>query len=175
MTYTNQADKIYAQSLLELDADKKLILDELIKVEEVFTSSPELINILKNPTISISIRTEILENIFKDKINDKLYKFLEILVEKNRINRLKEITESYKLKFNTQNNIKDIEIISAIELDEKHKEKIIKTLEKKFNKVIMPKWNINPEIIGGLIYKIGDSVIDTSIRHKLEKFIKIMK
>jgi F0F1-type ATP synthase delta subunit len=39
----------------------------------------------------------------------------------------------------------------------------------------MPKWEINNEIIGGLVFKIGDTVIDTSLRHKLESFSKIMK
>lgn len=175
MTYINQTDKIYAQALLELDSDKNQILKELMDIEEVFNSSKELIQILLNPTINISQRLGILEQIFKDKIDEKLYKFLIILVEKNKIDRFKEIIQCYTEQYNELNNIKDVKIISAIELEESEKQKITNALENKLNKRIQPQWDINNEIIAGLIFKIGDTIIDTSIKHKLDKLNKIMK
>lgn len=175
MTYTNQADKIYAQSLLELGIDKTQALDELTKIEEVLNSSNELVEILQNPTINISKKTEILEQIFKDKIDDKIYNFISVLVEKNRITDFKGILKCYIEQYNELNNIKSVEIISAIELNDKDKKRITSALEEKLNKKIYPKWDINNEIIAGLVFKIGDTIIDTSIKHKLDNLNKIMK
>lgn len=175
MTYINQSDKIYAQSLLELDLDNNKVLQELTEISATLKSSDELVTTLSNPTINISHRTEILEQIFKNKIDDKIFKFLEILTEKNKINRFDAITECYRTKYNEFCNIKEVEITSAVELDNNYRQKIIKILETKLNKNILPIWNINDAIIGGLIFKIGDTVIDTSLKHKLESLSKIMK
>ena len=175
MTYINQSDKIYAQSLLELDLANDQVLNELSKINEVLTSSEELVMTLSNPTINISHKTEILEQIFKNKIDEKMFRFLQILTEKNKIKRFESITECFKTKYNEFCNIKEVEIISAIELDNDYKYKIKQILEKKLNKNVMPKWDIDNDIIGGLVFKIGDTVIDTSLKHKLESFSKIMK
>ena len=175
MTYTNQTDRIYAQALLELDIDKTQLLNELIEIDNVFSSSNELVEILENPTINISQRIEILDLIFKNKIEEKLYKFLTILVEKNRINNFKEILKCYTEQYNELNNIKSVKIVSAIKLEENEKQKITSALETKLNKKVCPEWDIDTKIIAGLIFKIGDTVIDTSIKHKLDNLNKIMK
>ena len=102
MTYINQSDKIYAQSLLELDLDNNQVLRELSEINEVLTSSKELVMTLSNPTINISHRTEILEQIFRNKIDDRMFRFLQILTEKNKISRFEAITECFKTKYNKQ-------------------------------------------------------------------------
>jgi len=175
MTYINQSDKIYAQSLLELDIENNQVIAELSEINEVLKSSKELVMTLSNPSINISHRKEILEQVFKNKIDNKLYRFLEILTEKNKITRFEAIEKCYETKYNEFNNIKEVEITSAIDLNDGYRQKIIQILESKLNKNIMPKWNTDKSIIGGLIFKIGDTLIDTSVKHKLESFSKIMK
>lgn len=175
MAYLNQIDKIYSQTLLKLAVDNGQVLDEITQIEEVFAKSKELTHLIQNPAINTKHKTEILDEIFKDKINSEIYKFLIVLVEKNRINRLKQIVESFKINYYEENNIKNVIIISAIELNEEMKKNITAKLENKLNKKVMPQWETDKDIIAGLIFKLGDTVIDTSLRHKLENLNKLMK
>ena len=98
--------------------------------------------------------------------------FIKILTEKNRLNEIEQIKFSYIEKVNNFNNIQKVEIISAIELTNETKTKITNKLSEKLNKTIIPTWNINKEIISGLVFKIDDDIIDTSLLNKIESIGK---
>ncbi|MCD7740132.1 MAG: F0F1 ATP synthase subunit delta, partial [Candidatus Gastranaerophilales bacterium] len=66
------------------------------------------------------------------------------------------------------NNIVKPVVISAIELEESQKNKIIEKLEYKLTKKVIPQYQVNPDIIGGLIFKIDDKTIDCSIKTKFD-------
>lgn len=170
-----QSAKNYADALINLDIDRATLLADLGKVAEVLDNSADLSNILVNPTINIDKKNEIINEIFNAKINEKTVEFLKLLVEKNRISQFNEILESYKQKLNDINNIKEIEIISAIELADEFKSKIVSKLETKLNKKIVPSWTISEDIISGLVIKFDDTSLDTSLRNKIENLSKIMK
>jgi F-type H+-transporting ATPase subunit delta len=120
-------------------------------------------------------KNEILNEIFNGKINEKTIEFLKLLVEKNRILQFKEILESYKQKLNDINDVKEVEITSAIELTDEFKSKIISKLETKLNKKIVPNWTISEDIISGLVIQFDDTSIDTSLKNKIENLSKVIK
>lgn len=171
----SQSAKNYADALINLDIDRATLLADLNKVAEVLGTSDDLNKILVNPTINFDKKNEILNEIFNGKINEKTIEFLKLLVEKNRILQFKEILESYKQKLNDINNVKEVEITSAIELTDEFKSKIISKLETKLNKKIVPNWTISEDIISGLVIKFDDTSIDTSLKNKIENLSKVIK
>lgn len=173
--FISQASKIYASALVGLDIDKNVIINDLSQVLEVFGQSEDLRSILSNSSVNFGKKKEILSEIFRGKIDEKIVNFLFILTEKNKINLLAQILESFEQVSAENSGISVVEIISAIELNESYKQRIIQKLEAKLSKKVEPVWDIEPEIIGGLIFKIGDSVIDSSLRNKIENFSKVMK
>ena len=173
--FISQASKIYANALVGLDIDKNTVINDLSQVLEVFGQSEDLRSILSNSSINFTKKKEILSEIFNKKIDEKLVNFLFILTEKNKINLLSQILESFEQVSAENSGISVVEIISAIELNEGYKQRIIQKLEAKLSKKVEPVWDIKPEIIGGLIFRIGDSVIDSSLRNKIENFSKVMK
>ncbi len=170
-----QPAKIYAKALSELNLDSSAIISELNQIALVIESSSDLQAIIANSAIGYSKKSEILKAIFKDKISDDILKFLLVLTEKNRLSILDQITETYKDISAEKSGIRTVEIISAVDLDDKFKSAIIKNLEEKLHKQISPVWAVSPDIIGGLIFKIGDLVIDSSLKNKIDKLSKIMK
>ncbi len=173
--FISQTSQIYAKALLKLDADKNTIVKDLTQIIEVFKQSNDLKAILSNSSINLGKKKEILSEIFTNKIDKKLINFLFILTEKNKINLLDEILISYEQLYAKSLDISIVEIISAVDLKQDYKNKIIEKLESKLNKKVEPNWEIKPEIIGGLIFKIDDTVIDSSLKNKIENFSKIMK
>lgn len=170
-----QTAKIYANALFELTQDSNQLLTQIKQVEEVFVQSQDLYNLLSNPSVDISVKYEILDSVFEDKIDKNIINFLKILAQKERIKEFSQIVNAYQQNFDKKNNVKLVEIISAIELGEDYKQKIIQKLEQKLNSSINTQWTINPEIIGGLIFRCNDVVIDSSVAKQIENFGKIIK
>ncbi len=167
-----QTSEIYAHSLLSLDFD---VLTQLNQINEVFNNSNDLFEVLINPGINNSVKIDIIQSVFSGKIDNRLVNFLKILIEKNRIEEFEHIITAYEVEIDKKNNVKQVEIISAIELSQDYKNKILVKLEQKLNAQIHSKWSVNPQIIGGLIFKYEDTVIDSSLNKKIENLSKIMK
>lgn len=169
--------KRYAESLIELANDGKmsneLILSNLYAVNDVLQNSEELEEILENPTISEQIKKDIIAEVFaNENIDDLIKNFLKILVERGRFSAFSNILEAYKSELDKINNLSRVSVTSAIELDEAMKSRIKQKIEEKLKKTVIPEWKINSEIIAGLVVKIGDTVIDNSLRNKLNNLSK---
>ena len=169
----NQTAKIYAQSLFELNLDKNFIKSELKNILETFTD--ELYGFFANPTIDENVKFETLNDIFQNKVCEEILSFLKLLAEKGRISEIPQIYESFVEKLNNAENILDVEVVSAINLDDDLKQRISSKLSEKLHKTIEPKWIVQEDIIAGLVIKIGDDIIDTSLKNKLENLSKFIK
>ncbi len=159
--------KIYANALIDDNSTNHI--KDLELVQDMLTKNPELKEVLQNPTVSLEQKLDIIEEIFKKNISLEVLNYLKILTEKKHISEIPTIIEIIKNTIDEINGIKAVTIISAIKLTNEYKEKIIKILETKFEKKIKPNWQIDENIITGLVIKIDDDVIDTSIRTKLDK------
>ncbi len=168
--------KNYSEALIELVQDNVMSYEEIKKdmttVAEILNSSEELRNALEYPTISAETKFEIINDVFNNRINVNIINFLKILIDKKRFNEFYQILTDYEKRLDKINNIQSVEIISALELNDVYKNKIIQKLSEKLQKNINPVWQIDENIIAGLIYKIDDNVIDTSIKNKLDKLSK---
>lgn len=162
---------IYANAMLETSTDCDAVLKNFEEIQTILNNSQDLYQCLTSPSIPLEQKMSLIDEIFK--YDKNIVNFLKILTEKNHISIFNQITEAYRNKTDEIKGIKNITIISAIELDSEYKTKVIDKLSKKLNKTIKPVWEVNSEIIGGLIYKIDeDFIIDTSIKNKLDKLIK---
>lgn len=159
----------YAQALFEtgagFDADLKTILD-------VIKENADFVNVISNPAIDKSAKYSVIDEIFAGKIDSDVLKFLKILVEKSRFNEFESIYDCYLLKVQASKDIRQVEIVSAIPLVEIRKREIKEKLSEKLGKKIIPEWVTDENIIAGLIFKIGDDVIDTSLKKSLDNISK---
>lgn len=166
----------YADALVKLGADDILSYDNILKnleiIEEICKNSADLVAVLENPTISADKKYSIIDEVFTNHIDKKIKDFIKILIEKKRFNDFKGIAEAYRKEIDKINNIKRISVFSAVELKEQAKQKIVEKMQTKLKKNIVTEWLVNEEIIGGLVIKIGDDVIDTSLKNKLENLSK---
>lgn len=166
----------YADALMQIAKEGKLTFEkiktDLNLVKEILTTSKDLNDFLTNPIISIDNKKEIIDKIFGEEIDVLLINFLKVLVDKNRFNAFFEIVESYDKCLDEVNNISRIQVTSAVEMSEESKNRLKIKLEEKIRKNIVLDLNINSDIIAGLVIKIGDNVIDMSLKHKLEDLSK---
>ena len=165
--------KTYADSLIQADNNYETILKDLELVNTV--ESKDFTNTMNNPIIQDEIKFEIIDEIFKNRISKTTINFLKVLISKKRFHELNEIIQAYIDKVDEINEIKRIKVISAIDLNEDQKSRIVEKLQNKLQKKVIANWVTNEDIIGGLIIKIDDNVIDSSLKNKLDKLCKILR
>jgi F-type H+-transporting ATPase subunit delta len=174
-TLISTISKIYAKALLEVASDKKSyekIKKQLDEISKIMDSSEDLKIVMNNSSIAISKKIEILDAVFGGKIEPKLLNFLKILVEKNRFNELKSVGNAYGEMIDTLDNLKKVEITSSVPLNFENKSNVLFKLEHKLGCEVVPTWSVDKSLIAGLSFKFDDTVIDTSVRAKLESLRK---
>ena len=175
-TQISSIAKNYADGIIEYISANNVcaegLLSNLQYILSTLKSSTEFNEILKNPAIDFSKKNEILNEIFQNEIGDAEKNIIKILIEKQRFNEFESIIEALKIKIQDLKGEKEVLITSAIELADYEKSLIISKLQSKLNKIIIPKWNISKEIIGGLIIQIDDNVIDMSLLNKITDLSK---
>lgn len=168
--------KNYANALVKLGQDNVISYDDILNnleiISEICTQSKDLTGVLENPAISDETKFSIIDEVFTKYVNEKIRDFLKILIEKKRFKELEGIVAAYQEELDKINNLQRVEVISAVELDDNSKQRIIEKLQKRLQKNVIAQWQTDEEIIGGLVVKINDDVIDSSLKNKLENLSK---
>ncbi len=160
----------YATSLYEIaDENKKVdeVSKELEQIAKVFEDNAELFDVFSSPTVSVSDKLAILSKVFKGKISETAYSFLGVLCEKKRIDLFFEVKDEFKeIHFAEKKQIEAV-ITTAIEIDSKTKASLVKRLEEKTGKSVIPSYEVDKTIMGGVIVSYDNTLIDGSIKTKL--------
>lgn len=165
--------KRWAHALMDLVCeDEAISKDDVLKdlefISETISSSDELYDVIKNPSISTEEKQIVLCKLFQNKVADLVYNFVFALNLRKRFYLINEIASEFKNELDVFNNIKHVHITSAIELDNEKKNNIREKIASKLNANIDINWGVDNDIIAGLIFNIDETIVDNSIRHKLE-------
>jgi F-type H+-transporting ATPase subunit delta len=98
-----------------------------------------------------------------------LLNFLGLLIEKHRMAVIFRISEQYERLWQEENRMLPVEITSAVELDRATTESLGRTIGERAGRKVTLASRVDPEIIGGIIVKVGNSILDASIRNRLEQ------
>ena len=164
--------KRYAKALFVVGTEENA-LDEYAETLQAFAdlyaSTPEVVDGLTNRVYPADVRQKVMTEIVKSAgVSNIMANFLNLLAEKNRANVLPEIASSFQAMVDEERNICQGTIVSAKELQPAMQEKAKETLEKITGKQVVLKTEIDESIIGGIIAKVGDLVLDGSIKTQLE-------
>lgn len=161
----------YATSLLDMAEDKKnleTVSKDMEVVKNAIESSDDFQNLLESPVVKPNVKSSILNEIFKTKIDDESLKFLNFVFDKNRENFLFDIVNKFLELRDEKLGIVNVDVKTAFEFSDDQKNQLKTKLEKLLNKKINFKFNIDKNIVGGFIAKAGDTVYDASISHQLD-------
>ena len=161
----------YANSLLGSASDKgnlEVVAKDMELVYSVIRSSGELSRTLSSPIIKAQIKSSIIEEIFKKKISRDTMDFLKFIVEKNREGLLENIVEKFLELRDQKLGLVNVNVKSAVELEDDQKKELEGKFEKLLNKKVRFNFSIDPNVIGGFVAKVGDTIYDASLKNQLE-------
>ncbi|MBR6093588.1 MAG: F0F1 ATP synthase subunit delta [Lachnospiraceae bacterium] len=165
--------KTYGEALYELAGEEKKeaeLLEEVTALREILLKNPDLMGVMENPRISKEEKLSVIQGIFEGRISEELTSFLCILVEKGRYGDVDGILEYFIERVREDEGIGTAYVTTAFALSEEKKKQIhdrilAGTRYKKLDMV----YRVDESLIGGMIIRIRDRVVDSSIKSRLEK------
>ena len=166
----------YARALFDFSVDKNImhqITADFQNLEIFLDESTELTDYLSNPIVSQAAKNEVLTKTLKSQVNSETFKFLMILVRRDRINLLKSVITIYLALVYETASIKTIEVVTAVEFSNAQKTTLIQKLKELTNaREIKLAITVDPNLIGGFLIETDSKIIDFSIKNQLQQLAK---
>ena len=160
----------YAEALYEIAEREKAvdtIEQELQAVDAIIRENRDLQKILYHPRVTPEDKKSLLGDLLSGKISAVTLEFLKLLVERQREQFLSDIVSYYTNLANKARNVAEAGVSSAVDLTAGEKQLLADLLNKLTGKKVETSYKVDPSLIGGIVVRIGDRVIDGSIRTRL--------
>ncbi len=166
----------YGDALFELAKERSKIDDlakEVKTVQTVLAQNPEFSKLMNHPKVGKDEKLQVVKEVFEGRADKELVGFLRLVVEKDRYADIEAILDYFIDRVKEEKGIGVAYVTSAVKLSEIQKklveEKLIETT--KFKEMEM-NFAIDETLIGGLVIRIGDKVVDSTIKTKLNELTK---
>ena len=163
--------KTYGDALFAIAMEESR-LDELFEaakvVKEVWDSNEEFRNVLNHPEIVKESKLKMLEEVFANRVPKEIVGLLVLLVSKGRANEISTVFEYFIGLVKEEKKIAKVDVTTAVALSDEQKEQLVAKLEEttKYESFEM-NYQVDEALIGGMVIRIGDRVVDSSIKTKL--------
>ena len=165
---------VYARSLFEVARDQgKLdeIRDQLGQFTAALEGDRDLQVFFFSPYFSTKEKEDGLHKALEG-ADDVLVNFLELLIENHRMPAVLRIRREYDRLWDEENKLLPVQITSAVELDEATVRQIGDRISEQTERKVDLSADVDPDILGGIVVQVGNSVLDASVRNRLEQLRK---
>lgn len=167
-----RAARRYAVALLEV-AEERHALESVAKdmetVGEALRMSRELRVLVRSPIITSLRKVAIFKELFSTRVGAETMQFLELLIRKQRDALLPELVDEFLALRDERLKIVNVDVSAAVEIADAQQKDLQGVLERHTGKHVRLRITHDPGIVGGLVVKIGDTILDGSVRHQLEQ------
>ena len=162
----------YAEALFRIvqaEGELERVEDELYRFGKLLDQHHELKQALSDQSIDRAQRRKVLEDLLSDKVSPHTLGLLTFVVERGRARQLPQILEQLADLAAEARESVVAEVRSAVPLDDNQQRELAGALSKATGKKVEVKALVDPSVIGGVVAKVGDTVIDGSVRRRLEQ------
>lgn len=161
----------YAQGIFEMaraEGQLERVEDELLAVARAFEIAPELRSNLTDPQIPIDKKQGIIDELLGGRASTLTVGVIQLLVSQNRVSDLPAIATAVAAAAAASRDKELAEVRSAVPLDDETIERIAAALGRATGRTVEVKVVVDPDLIGGVVARVGDTVIDGSIAKRLD-------
>ena len=163
----------YAKALLEIGVEEgtlNALVDEMTRIAQTYEESEELRRALDNPVVGLEPKRAIaMELIEKLGLGSTARYTLSLLLERRRVKILPDIAMALREMNDARRGVVRAEVRTAIRLSDSYYEKLRQKLEQMTGKRVTLETREDPTLLGGVVTRIGDTVIDGSVRARLQE------
>lgn len=168
----NAVARRYAQAFFALAQEKNLVdqlESELKTVVDAINSNEDLKRVIDHQLVSPDEKKAIVDKLFSQELSEITVNFLNVVVEKFRATYIPAIYEEFISYANATRNMADAKVVTAVEINDAELDVIKSKLAAMTGKTIRLQSKVDPSLIGGVVVRIGDKIIDGSIATQLER------
>lgn len=162
--------RVYAETLLR-SAEREDALDPVSESVEAFAglidASPRLARFLEAPQIGGDEKRRALGSALEGRLHPLFVRFLGLVIERHRESLLPEIADAWNDRLNERAGRQAATVTTAVPMDDDLRERVREALERTTGKTIALDERVRPELLGGIVIKTGDTVIDGSVKRRL--------
>ena len=168
----------YGEALFEAAAEAGAerpgeLLKEIVVLRKLLAENPRFDELMKHPGIPKQEKVQVVDTVFRGRVSDELANFLDIIVSKERYGELPAIFDYFTDRVKEQQKIGVAYVTAAVELSAAQREAVrMRLLETGGYRRMEMHYRTDPALIGGMVIRIGDRVVDSSIRTKLNNLTK---
>jgi F-type H+-transporting ATPase subunit delta len=162
--------RVYARSLFEVakEHDKlDVVREQLGQFADALADQRELSIFFFSPYFSTQEKEDGLGRLL-DGVDDVVANFLKLLIEKHRMPAIFRVRREYEALWERENQLLPVTITSAVTLDEATVKTIGDAIGRQTGQQVQLTADVDPDVLGGLIVRVGNSILDASIRNRLE-------
>lgn len=164
--------KVYGDALFSLAVEENRVdelWDETRAMKQVLSENPDFMAILEHPEMTMEKKMDVLQEVFQKELSQDMMGLLHVLVKKGRIGELIHVLAYFNECTMAYKKIGKVQIQTPMPLSEKQKKKIEqKLLEVSEYETLSVDYEIDKSLLGGIVIRIGNQVLDNSIRAKLD-------
>ncbi len=163
--------QVYARALFQAAQDQgkvDVLREQLGQVADALSENRELSMFFFSPYFSTAEKQDGLQRVLEG-ADESLVNFLDLLIENHRMPVLFRIRQEYERLWQEENRMLPVQITSAIALDQATAESLGQTIGERAGRRVTLATRVDPDILGGIVVRVGNSILDASIRNRLEQ------
>ena len=172
---TTTSSKRYAQAVFQIARDRNNLDEWQLDLKKIadLIQNPEFVSVIENPKVTFELKTKLVRDML-GKINSLALNLAYLLITKNKFKNAGQIAEEFDHLLNEYRGISNAEITTAVPIDNPDRKRLTQRLETILGSKVAADFKVDPAILGGIIARVDGSLIDGSIRRKLEMLKKSM-
>ena len=159
----------YAEALFKATASDLKTAADWVEALQKIAENPQLLQFSDNPNVSATQVFDVISGVSPVALPEMAKNFLRTVIENGRLNALPEIAAQFRTLKNAQSGSSDAVVHSAFPIDRAELAELAVTLEKRFARKLNLSVELQPELIGGIRVVVGDEVLDSSVKARLEQ------
>ncbi|MGP4845467.1 F0F1 ATP synthase subunit delta [Marinobacter sp. 1Y8] len=166
----------YAKAAFQTAQDQNLLAEwaDTLTFAAQVTADSDMRGLLGNPSLTEERKAEFLVNLYDNSVSEPVRNFITILSENQRLPLLPEISSLYDTYRADIERSVDVEVSAPYELSEAQQKTLTEALSRKLDRKVSLATKVDQSLIGGVIIRAGDTVIDASVRGKIAKLTEAL-
>jgi F-type H+-transporting ATPase subunit delta len=159
----------YAEALFKASASDLNGAQTWLEQLAAIAGHPQLLQVASNPKVTPEQVFELIAGLVPQALPEAGKNFLRILIDNDRLAALPEAAAQFRLLKNSVSGASDAVVYSAFPIDAAALQEVSATLEQRFGRKLTTRVEVDPTLIGGIRAVVGDEVLDTSVKARLEQ------
>ena len=171
--------KVYGDALFEAAREAGRMDDmyeEVLELQKLLQANEELQKMMENPKVIREDKENVIETVFRGRISDEIVELMKLMIAKGRYSNIESVFDYFIGLVKEEKKIGIAYVTTAVELTDVQKDEIVRRLlETTRYESFEMNYAVDASLIGGMVIRIGDRVVDSSIKTKLYELSKSLR